>query len=108
LIGLALGGSEGATVGSAALARCRTSAMFVSCEWRGRWYGRKIEAVINRGGEERHNNAKAELLSAVFCPNGFARHRKRLSPNSISLPYMRHPDLTCLLEIMLLWSARRL
>jgi hypothetical protein len=33
-VGLALGGSEGAMVGSAALARCRTSAMFLSCEWK--------------------------------------------------------------------------
>jgi hypothetical protein len=32
LMGLELGGSEGAMVGSTALARCRTSAMFVSCE----------------------------------------------------------------------------
>ena len=65
-VSLALGGSEGAMVGSAALARCRISAMFVLQS--GKESGmqcRKMEQVMSWRGK-RVDHAKAELLSVVF------------------------------------------
>jgi hypothetical protein len=66
-VGLEVGGSEGAMVGSAALARCRTSTMSGSL----RVERRMVEGWSNcQGGERQVDDAKAELLSAGVGPDG--------------------------------------